>query len=272
MWRAGAILATLAIGACSYAPARGASDDDPPAGVDGAVTTDPDAPATATCSNGALDPDEVGIDCGGACAARCTTIFEADANTLALFELNGDLTDSSGNGRDATSIGGTFVPSAFGMGFSPGGTSTQGFQWTAFANMIAHPYTVEMVITPEATGCFKKLFGASDSADAGWYYCGRFRAYPNNSIGPDLGADERHYIAIVSTSASQVTVFVNGTSIGSTNAAITTPANAAIFFRDDTSTQRTENLSGVVDAVRISNKSRSLSEISAVQAKLATQP
>src|SRR5690348_903334 len=103
MWRALACLFC----ACAYtagkpAPTGAAADaqlGDAPAMIVDAQTTGADAPADA--------PE--------------TNVFTIDANVLALFELNGDLKDTSGNGRDATLIGGTFVPTSWGMGFKTPG-------------------------------------------------------------------------------------------------------------------------------------------------------
>jgi len=224
-----------------------------------------------TCTDGMKNGDELDVDCGGTTCGPCANIFTTDTNTLALFELNGTLADSSGNNRNATLIGGTFVTTSWGQGFSVPGQSTQGFQWNTYAAMITHPYTVEMVVSAQNVSCWKKLFGPSDSADAGWYFCGGFSSYPSNAIGPTFTTNQRHYIAVVSTSSNAIRVYVDGSSIGTSNNFIA-PGGAAIFFRDDTNTSRSEALDGVVDAVRISKVARTATEIQAVQAKLAAQP
>jgi hypothetical protein len=231
------------LGACSYAPPRG----DVGGQTDAAIEID--APPAA--------------DDG---------IFKADGSTLALFELDGDVTDSSGNDRNATLIGGEFVATAWGQGLSVPASDDQGFQWSAFANLIVHPYTIEMVVTPRDTGCWSKLFGPSDTVDTGWNYCDRFQTFPDNFVGPVLEADERHYFAIVSTSASTLNLFVNGTLVGAIDASFNAPPAEAIFFRDDTQTSRDEALDGVIDAVRISSKARTADEIAAVQTRLLTRP
>ncbi|MGE0551343.1 MAG: LamG-like jellyroll fold domain-containing protein [Kofleriaceae bacterium] len=265
----------IALAGCGFrsqgTPGDGAADaalGDPDAVVDGPPAVPPDA---STCDNGIKDPGELGIDCGEVCGEVCRTVFESDAETLAVFELNGDVMDSSANARHATLIGGTFEATSWGMGLSVPGSQAQGFQWNDYAGMIEHPYSIEMVVTAKDTACFKKLFGAKNNLDAGWYYCDKFDAYPNAAIGPELAANERHYFAIISRSASDIDVYLNGSFIGSTDAGFDAPPMAAIFFRDDTNTDD-ENLTGVIDAVRISSVARSESEIETIADRLAKQP
>ncbi len=200
-------------------------------------------------------------------------IFPTDASTLARFELNGDVTDSSGNGRDATLIGGTFVATSWGMGLRVPGTATQGMQWTAYASLLAHPYTIEMVVTPDSVSCWKKLFGPADNMDNGWHYCGTFQTYPSNMIGPVLSPGLRDYFALVSKSSTTFDVYENGTLVGSDEpTSFTAPPPEVIFFRDDTTSNRTEALAGVIDAVRISSVSRTQTEITAIATRLAQRP
>jgi hypothetical protein len=255
-------LGLVCVAACGFSPSGSMESHD--AGVDVPV-------AGPSCSDQVLDGDEIDVDCGGSCPA-CTQVFGTDDGTLARFELNGDTTDSSGHQRDATLIGGQFVATSWGMGLELPGTADQGFQWSAYANLLVHPYTIEMVVTPDDTSCYKKLFGPSDSMDNGWHYCGSFQTYPNNLVGPLLGAHQRHYFALVSTSATQIAVYINGTEVGTVDASFTAPPSEAIFFRDDTSTSRLEALAGVVEAVRISKVARTTQEITATATKLARQP
>jgi hypothetical protein len=250
------------VSACSFTHGAVASD-----GGGSAV----DTAGGGTCADGVMNGDEVGVDCGGGCLA-CDRVFAADDATLALFELNGDASDASGHDRDATLIGGSFVATAWGQGLDVPGIANQGFQWSAYANLLVHPYTIEMVVTPADTGCWKKLFGPSDSTDLGWHYCSTFQTYPDNLVGPNLPANQRHYLAIVSMSAAMIAVHYNGAMIGTTSTSFTAPPGAAIFFRDDSSTGRTETLDGVIEAVRLSGKARSATEISAVQGRLESRP
>ncbi len=199
------------------------------------------------------------------------SIFPADAGVLALFEFDGDLADLSGNARDATLIGGDFVTTSLGMGLQVGPTDPTGFDWSDFAALLVHPYTVEMILTPKQdTSGYRKLFSHSDSADAGWYYWSQgIQAFPNAVLGSgQVLPDELHYIAFVSTSDSQVDIYFQGQFLGSTNASFTAPPSEAIFFRDDTGTGRREQLDAVVEAVRISDVTRTAEEISAVQQQL----
>lgn len=203
-------------------------------------------------------------------------VFTPDTGTLALFELNGDLNDTSGNNRNATLIGGGFAMTPWGMGFAVSGNQTQGFQWSAYANLLVHPFTVEMVLQPSTTTCYKKLFGGSDTADAGWYYCTQLTSYGSQQsvtkVGPNLSGGQRHYLAFVSTSTTMMDVYLNGTKVGAASTRLASPPTAAIFYRDDTVTQRGEAVNAVIDAVRISKVARTATEIAAVQTKLDTQP
>ncbi len=79
---------------------------------------------------------------------------------------------------------------------------------------------------------------------------------------------ERHYIAFLSTAPDQVDIYFQGAFLGSTNASFTAPPLQAIFFRDDTSTGREEQLDAVVEALRISGVGRTAEEIAAVQQNL----
>jgi hypothetical protein len=121
--------------------------------------------------------------------------------------------------------------------------------------------------------CWAKLFGANDATDSGWYYCDGFQAYPNSAVtSAEITAGTRHYFALVSTSPTTMDVYFQGVKIGSTASAFTAPPSAAIFFRDDSGTSRHEQLRGIVEAMRISNVSRSSAEIAAVQSYLMTRP
>jgi hypothetical protein len=246
--------------------------DAPPPLVDAA----PDAPAGSPCANGIKDAGELDVDCGGTCPIACTKIFAPDPNTLALFELNGSLADTSGNNRNATLIGGGFATTPWGMGLSVNGTATQGFQWTAHASLLVHPFTIEMIVKPGQTGCYRKVFGGSDSSDAGWYYCNQFTSYANQQtvtkVGPNLMTNDRHYFALVSTSTTQMDIYLNGTRLGSAPTRLANPPTSAIFFRDDTATQRSEAIAGTIDAVRISKVARTQAEITAIDMRLDAQP
>ncbi len=196
-------------------------------------------------------------------------IFPIDEGVLARLELNGDLRDSSGNERHATLIGGQFVDTALGTGLHVGPDDPLGIDWSPYAGLLSHPYTVEMVLTPASTSGFKKLFSFDDSSDNGWYYSsGGIRAYPNPGLGGQAQAGQLHYIAFVSTAPDQVDVYFQGALLGSTNASFTAPPSQAIFFRDDSSTGRGERVDAVVEAVRISGVSRTAEEIAAIQQRI----
>jgi len=250
---------------CGFAPGAASVHD-------GGPDAPPDSLLPPTCSDQIKNGNELDVDCGGSCPA-CTTVFATDPDTLARFELNGDVTDSSGNARDATLLGGTFVTTSWGKGLSVTGEDPQGFKWTSYAGLIVHPYTIEMVVTPDDTSCWKKLFGSNDAVDTGWNYCSQLQTYaPNYMVGPNLVAHQRHYFAMVSTSSTMIDVYLNGTMIGSVGAGFTAPPGDAIFFRDDSQTGRGEMLSGVIEAVRISKIARTPAEILKTATRLAQQP
>ena len=197
-------------------------------------------------------------------------VFGPAAGVLAKFELNGNVTDSSGNGRNAVLLGGQFVATAFGQGLHVFAGGPTGIDWSQFASFLVHPYSIEMVLRPQETSNFRKLFSFSDTADNGWYYqLQGFRAYPNAGLGNgQLRAGDRHYLAIVSTAVNQVNVYFQGVLLGATNAAFSAPPPQAIFFRDDAASGRGEQVDAVVDAIRISGVTRTITEIAAVQARL----
>lgn len=193
-----------------------------------------------------------------------TDVFTPDGKTLAIFELNGDVQDSSGNGRHATFIGGAFVDTTFGQGLKMNG-DPQGFSWN-FATLIKSPFTIEMVLIPENMSNYEKLFSPNDKGDEGWYYYERgFEAWPNGKKGSGFKTNTRHYLAIVSETKGSISIYSNSVLIGKTSTSFSEPPAKAIFFRDDQVTGRSEFFKGVAEAVRISNAARSASEIAAIQ-------
>jgi hypothetical protein len=238
----------------------------------------PDAPPdlaaidAPVCANGHKDPGELGVDCGMACGNTCAAVFDRDDDTLAVLELNGDVSDSSGNNRNAVLVGGSYVDTAWGQGLSVPGNAAEGFTWTMYAALITHPFTIEMVLTPNNVDCYKKLFGPGMTVDDGWYYCKNFQAYPAPTIGEEFPKDQRHYLAMTSTASDHIDLYYNGVFVANTKS-LAMPPSDAVFFRDDTGDNgASEHLDAVIDAVRISKIARSAAEITAIQAKLAEQP
>lgn len=196
-----------------------------------------------------------------------SSVFPIDTNVLALLEFEGDVSDISGNSRHATLLGGTFASTLLGQGLRIEPPDPVGISWSTYANLLQHPYTVEFILTPEDTQGWRKLFSFNDLADGGWYYKNQgIQAYPNAVIGTgSVKGNELHYLAFVSTAPDKVEVYFQGTLLGSTNASFTAPPAEMIFFRDERNTGRGEQLSGVIDALRISRVSRSPTEIANVQ-------
>ena len=197
-------------------------------------------------------------------------VFPPAPGVLAQLELNGDVKDSSGNGRDARLLGGTFVPTRRGQGLDLGGAQTAGIDWSVYANLLTEPFSIEMVLTPTATATYAKLFGTMDSADEGWYYRNRgIAVYPRSVVagGGAMQPNERHYLAFVSSGPGRMDVYFQGQKI-STAPITFRGASHALFFVDDTQTGRRERVHGVVEALRISGVSRSPAEIAEVQRRL----
>jgi hypothetical protein len=196
-----------------------------------------------------------------------TEIFTNDLQTLARFEFNGDVRDLS-RGRDGTLTGAAqFRPSRFGLGLSLGPTGP-GLVWTPYAGTLTHPFTIEMVLTPDSVAGYNKLFSHDDSLDAGWYvHDGAFSAYPaGNEIANVFQAGQVAYVALASTSPTQLDVYLNGVRVGTTSMVFTAPPPQAVFFRDDRG--GSEQLSGMVDAMRISTGTRTPAEMAAVLARI----
>jgi LPXTG-site transpeptidase (sortase) family protein len=179
--------------------------------------------------------------------------------------------DTSGNNRHLTFLGSgspTYVPTVYGTGLEIG--DGEGLDWSTYAALLAHPFTIEMVLTPtKNTTSWSKLFGFDDTDDDGWYYYqSGIQAYPNSVLGSSINANEKHYIAFVSTSSTTMDVYFQGNLLGSTDMAFTAAPTEALFFRDDTDTSRTEQFNGVIEALRISAVSRTSTEIDAVQSNI----
>jgi len=244
---------------------------------DGAAGTGGTAGTGGSAGAGGAGGDGGAGGSGGAIGEN--DIFEVDASTLAVMELNGDSMDGSGNDRNGTLLGGDFVDTEFGQGLRLLGEAPQGINWDAYKDLITHPFSIEMVLVPTDTYDYRRLFRYDDDLDEGWYYGDYlFYSYDNDPI-PDVGEpfveDERHYIAIVSREEGPellIEVYLNGVLVGSTPAgydgSFTDPIANAVFFEDDSG----EHLIGVVDALRISSGTRSTEEISAVQSRLETRP
>ena len=206
-------------------------------------------------------------------------VFEVDATTLSVMELNGDVMDGGEGARNGTLLGGDFVDTEFGQGLRLVGEAPQGIDWDAHKDLITHPFTIELVLVPTDTYDYARLFRYDDELDEGWYYGDYLSCSYDNAPIPDVGepfvADERHYIAIVSREEDPellIDVYLNGIFVGATPAgdggSFTDPIANAVFFEDDNS----EHLIGVVDALQISSGSRSTEDIAPVQSRLAGRP
>ena len=234
-----------------------------------------------TCSNNINDCAVNPCQNGGACndgvnAFTCTCAlgysgttcgtaagFSTDSNTLALFEFTNNLLDTSGNGRHMTEVGAplNYESAPFGKGLRLTTLAKQGGDWSAYAPLLTHPHTVEfLLVTTGVNTSYQRLFTFNAANDNGWYLQGEtFRSYPSANIGsvPDK---TWHYVALVSTSPTDMDVYIDGSFVASTPKQFTAPPTEALFFLDDGSG---ELFDGTVDALRISGSARGAVEITA---------
>jgi hypothetical protein len=211
-------------------------------------------------------------------AADDDYIFDPAAdNVRAQFEFNGTAQDVSESQRDGILIGGEFVGTDFGQGLRVSDDS-HGFDWSDHSVFLTHPYSIEFVFTPEDdSATVSKLFSHNDEIDDGWYlYRAGFRTYPIEGVtaGSEMMPfGQQTYLAIVSTSETEIEVFIDGQRV--TDAPIASQIAArpehAVFFRDDANVGRYETLFAVIDGMRVSSVSRTAAEIQAVQTHLQTR-
>lgn len=206
----------------------------------------------------AVDVTTVDVTCTN------TKTFGSDADTLANFEFEDDVTDSSGNACDLTEMNGphTFDVGRFGKGIKYAVAKKQGLDWSAYAAMMTHPFTIEYVWKPSGVNTgYQRLFANNIASDIGWYTHGAaFESYPSPALGNTLTANNWHYIACASTSTTTMDVWLDGVKVGNTNMQFTAPPAQAIFMRDDGASELPD---GVLDAIRVSKVSRSAAEIGA---------
>jgi uncharacterized repeat protein (TIGR01451 family) len=183
--------------------------------------------------------------------------FKPDAASLALYEFDGTLNDALPSGRTLVDAGGaSFRPSAYNRGvWLHGGradapTPTQGLDWSAHANSLRHPFTVELVVNLGRADGVAKLAGTTAAGDDvdGWYLDhGIFRAGGvtlDNGLGtvPEGGL---HTVAVRSIDNDNIEVFVDGALAGITPMGFVLPTSSFFFFPGAT-------FEGVVEALHIS--------------------
>lgn len=213
------------------------------------------APAGASAVPGAVaapDPD---------------VFFPTDPSTLAIFEFNGDVLDSSGNGRHATLLNSasTYVTSTYGQGLVLPRVNgqAQGIDWSAYAALLTPPYTVEVLVHPTNLDGYNRLFTHNDQDDNGLYYFnGGLVNYPDNPLAGDpLPVDTLHCLAwsAPTTPANTLDLYLDGDYLGQVGRSYAVPTQAW-FFMDDLAVPN-ENILGHVDAMRISNVARTGTEL-----------
>lgn len=194
-------------------------------------------------------------------------IFTTDQTALARFEFNGDARDLA-SGRDGyLTTAAQFRPTRFGQGLAVGSTGP-GLVWTPYAGALTYPFSIEMVVTPDATSGYRKLFGPDDNLDAGWYiHDGALVSYPLGAEIPNVfTAGLTTYLAFITASPTEMDVYADGRFLARTPLSFTTPPPQAIFFRDDRGGG--EQFTGTVDALRISTGQRTQQDIQEVLARI----
>ena len=195
--------------------------------------------------------------------------FPTDPSTLAIFEFNGDVLDSSGNGRHATLLdpASTYVTSVYGQGLVLPriDNQAQGIDWSPYAALLTPPYTVEVLVHPTDINSWKRLFTHDDQDDNGLYYFdGGLQNYPDAPLdGVSLPADTLHCLAWSAPEipANALDLYLDGDYLGQVGRSYDVPAQAW-FFMDDMVVPN-ENILGHVDAMRISNVARTGTELAA---------
>lgn len=196
-----------------------------------------------------------------------TNVFTADGNTLAIFEFNGDPFDTSGNGRHLAlgNAPDAYEASRFGRALRIGAQGPA-LDWTTYAGLLTRPFTIEMVVRPDVVDGYRKLFSSDDTLDSGWYIrSGTIMAYSGGTpLGTDttVSAGREHVITFVSSTATDMLVYVDGERLGQNPYMFTPPPPQAIFLRDDRG--GSEQFMGTIDAMRISSTARSDREIAAI--------
>jgi|GEM_PF-1686201 len=194
--------------------------------------------------------------------------FPTDSNTLAIFEFNGNVNDSSGNNRHAVLINGssTFVPSTFGQGLDLPDVNNQGqgIDWSAYKSLLVPPYTVEVLVYPETLSSWNRLFTQDTDDDNGLYYDdGSLVNYPDDSLdGVSLPVQTLHCLAWSApvSPANVLNLYIDGQFLGQVGRTYNEPT-VAHFFMDDTTDVPNENINGYADAMRISNVARTDTEL-----------
>ncbi|WP_191282784.1 fibronectin type III domain-containing protein [Pseudolysinimonas yzui] len=204
---------------------------------------------------------------GVAAAPDPDVFFPSDPATLAIFEFNGDVLDSSGNGRHATLLdpSATYVASTYGQGLVLPriDDQAQGIDWSAYASLLTPPYTVEVLVHPTDIDSWKRLFTHDNLDDNGLYYFdGGLQNYPDAPLaGVSLPADTLHCLAwsAPETPVNTLDLYLDGDYLGQVGRSYAVPTQAW-FFMDDLSVPN-ENILGHVDAMRISNVARTGTEL-----------
>jgi hypothetical protein len=207
------------------------------------------------------------VPVGASAAPDPDVFFPSDPATLAIFEFNGDVLDSSGNDRHATLLdpGATYAASTYGQGLVLPRIDgqAQGIDWSTYAALLTPPYTVEVLVHPTSLVSWNRLFTHDDQDDNGLYYFnGGLQNFPDAPlVGDPLVADTLHCLAwsAPTTPANTLDLYLDGEYLGQVGRSYSVPTQAW-FFMDDLAVPN-ENILGHVDAMRISSVARTGTEL-----------
>lgn len=209
-------------------------------------------------------------------------VSTAIAQTTYYYDFFHNLKETENVGGDLTSTcTGTYSPEALPIGinrvvyhFAQGCDLT----FTDAGGLLASgSYTIELYFSLDQIAGYNKLIDFKDRAfDDGLYnWNGHFNLYPNyNSAASIMAANKYHYLAITrDATTKQMRFYHDGTTIGSysdnTNVYLYDGQKKLTFFRDDT-VSKTENASGSIAMLRITNQPLDHTTIQNNYANLAT--
>ena len=208
-------------------------------------------------------------------------VFEQSENVLTQLEMNGSLDDASGQNRPGHLVGRPtmrFVDSDFGQALLVEG-GNDAFDWTYnHASGLRAPWTVELVFTiTRFPGNWCKILGHDPDSEQGIWLKG---TEPKNvSVWPDGNRsefvwrfdehewlDQVTYLAFASPMPDQLIVYLNGRRLDRASPSsdgLDMPNQVFSFFQRTRSPEN-NNVTALIDAVRISSVARTDEEIQRV--------
>ncbi|MEI6221170.1 MAG: LamG domain-containing protein [bacterium] len=192
-------------------------------------------------------------------------------NALALYSMNGNANDSSGNNRNGTVTGATLVQGKFGQGYSFNGTTNKiDLAFNPYLIMGSAAFTVETWVYQNSYGYYLP-FGNIDASNELFIFLND--APGNGAVEAGLGAAANRITTpagIVSTGewayiaftydTSVIRLYVNGKEYANKTVGTVSPCNAnlGLGYRPNGSLYP---LNGKIDQTKISNKALTAAEI-----------